>query len=626
MRERSGAPDTIDLRDVASSIRRGARWIPIGMVAGLAVAAVVNRSSHRYEAEATVVLQDRAGGGLGALGVSMAEGLPSSIGEALSLPSGFSGLAETEAAILQGRELLRDVTRELGLQVRVLRPRGVGTAALFSSIRMEPEAPRGSFTFRRSGDAYEVQGGGGFRASVSPGGPVVIPGGEIRLQDAGSLPDRFTIRVLSSWETIDLMRRRREVTVDNLGGSLAEVSVRWTDPGTAALIANTLVERYLGDRRGRLQDLSEERLRLLAHVRDSLDAEVADAADALRRFQAVSGTFDPDRLGDLERIAELRANVDLLEVEARALDNVLQRVAGGEAVSQADLLAFPTFLESDAINQILVRLTNLRDQRARLLERRTPVDPDVLLLDRAIRTQETELMELAQSYRDGLEESLGQIEDRLTVYRSEMSERPYVETESLLLENRLEVSGATFVAVQTQVVRSRLESLSEGAELRQVDRAVAPTRARFPRPRLTYAIGFAAGSVAGLVAALLGGAVTSLITDPKQVRARLALPVLDPGTEMPLPRGLVEGGWTLVPVPGSDSFEDALDFLGRLERVDGQATRGSSVSKVQAGDRVVLCIRVGEPLLSTAEALIPELDAAGATTIACVLVPRRRRA
>jgi uncharacterized protein involved in exopolysaccharide biosynthesis len=625
MTQRSAALDTIDLRDVAASILRGRRWIPLGVVVGLAAGVFANQLSHRYEAEATVVLQDRGSGGLGALGVSMMEGLPSSIGDALSLPSGFSGLAETEAAILQGQELLREVTRDLGLQLRIVRPRAVGNAAVFSRIVMEDAAPRGSFTFLRSGDAYEVKGNGGFRGSVAPGGSLLLPGGEIRLREDDSLPDRFTVRVASSWETIDAMRRRREVVVDNAGGALAEVAVRWTDPETAASIANTLVELYLRDRRSRIRGLSEERLRILGHVRDSLDSEVADAADELREFQSASGTFDPERLGDLERIAELRANVDLLEVEAGALDNVLQRVAGGEGVSQADLLAFPSFLESEAINEILLRLTALRDQRAQLLERRTLTDPDVLVLDRAIRNQEMELLELARSYRDGLEESLGQIEGRLTVYRGDLAERPSFESEGLLLENRLEVTGATFIAVQTQVVRSRLESVSEGAELRQVDRAVVPTRARFPRRKLNYALGAVAGSVVGLIAALLAGAVTSVVSDPKQVLGRLAVPVLTPGAEAPLPQGLIDGDVVVVPVPGSDSAEPACEFLRGFEVVSSDRIHRVSVAQVRSGDRVVLAMRVGEALLTRAEMLRSELEAAGASTIACVILPRRRR-
>lgn len=623
MKRTIATPDTIDLRDVVASVRRGARWIPGGLVVGLAAAALVNQASHRYEAEATVVLQDRGSGGLSALGVSMMEGLPSSVGEALSLPSGFSGLAETEAAILQGQELLRAVTRELDLQLRVIRPRGLATNALFSSVSMDERASRGSFSFRSRGDVYEVRGTGGFEGEVSPGAALMIPGGEVRLRGDVALPDRFSVRVRSSWETVDEMTRRREIVVDNAGGALAEVSVRWTDAQTAAAIANALVGKYLQERRLRIRSLSDQRLQILGHVRDSLDTEVSGAADALRQFQLASGQFDPERLGDLERIAELRANVDLLEVEAGALENVLRDLEEGDGVSQADLLAFPSFLESEAINEILLRLTALRDQRAQLLERRTPSDPDVLVLERAIGNQEAELLELATSYRDGLEESLIQIEERLETYRLDLAGRPAFETEGLLLENRLEVSGATFIAVQTQVVRSRLESVSEGAELRQVDHAVTPMRPRFPRPKLNYALGLVAGTFGGLLFALVAGAVTAQVTDPKQVRKRLAIPVLSPLTESPVPEHLVDGRVMLVPVHGSTSVDEAHEYLEGLEL--GRVER-CSVSRVRTNDRVVLSARIGERVLTRAEELIPDLEAAGATAVACVVLPRRRQA
>ncbi len=619
--------DTIDLREILGALRRGIRWLPVGLAVGIVGGALVNLLSHRYEGEATVVLRDRGGGGsLGAFSEGMmGGGLASGLGEALSLPGEFSGASATEAAILAGRSMLRGVVEELGLQVRVVTPRGLAAGRVFAAIDMEDAAPRGTFTFRRSGSDFEVRGTGGFQGTVAPGGSLAIPGGSVTLAADDALPDRFKIQVRSKWATVDQMVRKGEVEVESVGGDLAEVVATWTDPATAAAIANTLVDRYLGERRTRMRGLTGERLHMLAHLRDSLGARVDSAAEALRRFHRASGTFDPDRLGDLERVAELRARVDAIEVEARALDEVLQRLDTSDDVQTADLLAFPSFLESPAINQILQRLTGLRDQRAQLLERRTPLDPDVQVVDQAIQTQEQELIELARSYRDGLDQSLEEIEGRLASYRADLSARPQVETESLLLENRLEVSTATYVAVQTQVVRSRLESVGEGAELRQVDFAVPPDRPRFPRPKLNLALGTLAGLVFGTIWAVAAGALTTRVVDASQVRDRLGLPVVRLDTDAPLPTAVRDGTAVVVSVNGTETAEQARALLRERGGLDEQSLRVERPSYVRDGQRVVVALREREKSLGAAEELLPGLRAAGAIPVAAALVPNHRR-
>jgi uncharacterized protein involved in exopolysaccharide biosynthesis len=617
--------DTIDLRELIGALRRGILWLPAGVALGVLGAVIVNQFPHRYEGEATVVLRDRSDAGIAGFSMDLFEGLPSGIGDALSLPGGFAGAVETEAAILGGRSLLRDVVEEMGLQVRVVRPRATPAERVFRRVQMEEGAPRGRFTFRRSGSGWEVRGAGGFRARVEDGGSASIPGGVVELVSGITDPDRFTIQVRSRWETVDRIRRRDEVAIGKAGGDLAEVTVRWTDPWTAAEVANLLVERYLDERRTRIRRLAQERFDLLGGVRDSLAAEVDSAGEALRRFHEAAGTFEPERLGDLERIGELRARVDEIEVEARALDEVLRRLTEADEIRTSDLLAFPSFLESPAINQVLQRLSDLRSQREILLERRTPRDPDVQVLDRNIRNLEAELLDLGLSYRDGLHRSLDEIQARLGRYRADLQARPRVETEAVLLENQLELTGATYVGVQAQVVRSRLEAVGEGAELRQVDRAELPTRPRFPRRNLNLALGFLAGLLVGSVGAVAGGAVTNRISDPSQLRGRLGLPVLTQGSDLPLPIALRNGHITLVPVGDREMGQEGADLLAREWAVSEESIRIVRSSEIEGGEGVLLVVREGGRALGRCEELVAALDSAGAPPQAVVLLPPRPR-
>lgn len=541
-----GYDDTLDLREVGGALVRGWWWLLLGLALGVTGALLANHLLPKeYEAVGTVVLRDRnesAGSPLGG-------GLGSGLAEAFSLPGSMGPSVDTEMEILESRQLAGQVVDSLGLQLRVRAPGGVAPDSLFSDFTLEPGLEGGQYRFRAGTDGYEVEGPGA-PTSVQVGESFPIPGGTLTLRSA-ELPRNFTVDILDRQDAVSVFLS--DLEVDRPGGDLGEITFRGPDPQTAAAGVNTLIDLYLTDRKGRTAALQEERLALLGGVADSVQMELERATGEFREFLEAQGTFDPERLDDVERAVLLRSEVDELAVEGRALDRILRRVEG-DTLPVTDLLAFPPFIRTPAINDLLDRVLTFHTERLELLQRRTERDPEVMAMTESIRYLQGELVALAISYREGLLEQLEQLGTELDRYRESLAQRPAEEERTFILEQEFERLTATYLGVQAQVVQTRLTSIGDGADLRQIDPAEPPKEPAFPIPLLNWAVGILGGLLLGGIGAVSHSSLSDRIRDPRQIAAETGLPaiayrpghpILLEGTEAPttlllLPVGLAD--------------------------------------------------------------------------------------
>ena len=546
--------DTIELREILGAIRRGRRWIAVGIAFGLTVALLVNwLGPTRYEATASVIVRDRSSGGGGSL---PATGALEGVADLFSLPGELASSVDTETAILESRWLLEETIRESGLQVKVERPRGAGVDSLFAAVEVDPGIEEAEYTFRREGTSFRVVGPEGFQATLDPDEVLEVPGARLRLRR--EVPERFRIRLVDLQDAVDEIRLWRRLDIGDGTGDLVEVSYHGQGPRTAERAANNLVRLYLRDRQERTDSLHEERIGVLSTVVDSVGRELSEATERLRRFQQQAEVYNPERLGEVERAVELRAEADALQVEARALERILS-LARADSLTITDLLAIPSFLENDVVSSLLDRLLALQQQRQELLQRRTEQDPDVLVLEENIENLTRELTALARSYRANVQQQLIQLREELAEYRSQLADRPEIVADSIVLSQELERIASSYVGVQAQAVQARLDRIGDGADLRQVDVAVAPKEASFPRPLLNLAIGGVGGLLFGLVGALTGGFLSTRVDDPRRVREWTGVPAyrLDSGPRL-LPGAFGESRSILVVgVAGASPVEPA---------------------------------------------------------------------
>lgn len=521
--------EALDLREIGAALRRGRLWIAAGALLGLlAGASALALLRPEYEGTATVLLRSQADGGQSMLSrlSGMMGGLPAGLG-------GGGSEVETEVKILTSRTVIGEVVDSLGLQAEVLEPAGTAPTALFAELRAGPEAAGAVYRFERTEGGYAVEGPGASGVAV-PGEPYRVPGGVLVLRP-DPLPAGFRVVLLDREEAVT---RVEDALVTEVSGEYVEIAFRAADPPTASAVPNALVAEYLRRRKTTDRGVNQHRYEFLAAHTDSIAGQLALAEGALRRHQEVSGVLDPKLTGEVgvERAMQLRTELETAATESRALEGIIRKGASG-SLSPRELAAYPTFLRNPAVNDMVSRLLELETERVILLEKRTERDPEVVALSDGIRHLESRLVELSRDYLSGLGRQEVELRRELAGYQAELDALPGHAEESLRRMREVKRLSETLIVLQTQLVQARLEAISEGGEVRQVDVAVPPREPAFPNPALTLLGGLLGGLFFGTVAAVGTGRRRARLAEPweAELAAGAAAVPFDPRLPLSFP-------------------------------------------------------------------------------------------
>lgn len=537
--------DTIDLADVARSLRRG--WHVI--LASVAVAAVITLGvilfgPRRFSGTASVVLRSSAGLGgslLSRVAGEVAGGGSSSngggnggevIAGGVSAVLGGGGSAlETDIQILQSSAVLGAVIDSLLLQVEPRSPDDLPSTAFVRAAHLPQAFRRLDVHFTRVAPGQYHASGRGVDTSVAAGGTLVAPVGSVALRE--SLPADFTLRLLDREDA--LKRVDRNFVVKKAGGEVLSVSYRAPDSITAATVPNVALAEFLARKQTSDRGVNAHRAEFLVKELDSVGRELAIAERELRRFQERSGVLDAGIVGklELESVAELRKSLGETEVESVALDQLMAQISSG-SMSARQLVGFPAFLKSAGINSLLQQLSSLETERTRLLERRLETDPEVVALSRSIAGVEGQLLPLAKSYQSSLARQREQMNTQLAAMGAKLGAFPGAAEEGGRLLRDVKRLGTTQTALQTELVQARLNTVSEGGDVRGLDVAIVPKKVVFPEPWLTSGVGLSAGLVVGIVLALVGGTHGRYLEDQYAIERALGVPALRFDARTPL--------------------------------------------------------------------------------------------
>ncbi|CAN5267545.1 hypothetical protein BH20GEM2_BH20GEM2_05520 [soil metagenome] len=560
----SAPNDSLELRDIATALRHGLLWIAGGALAGLLLAAaVLLYAPPRYKADATVLLRTNSDGAAARLAVSSSEG-GISLGNLADVLTGESGF-KTELEILTSREVIGAVVDSLGLQARVLSPAATPPTALFASIRLPAEVDRKQiYHFERVGDRYEVEGPGA-SGYATPGRPYPIAGGTVTLRDE-PLPESFRVEVVGLEPAIRQVSRKLKAS--QAGGEVAELVFRANDPFTSAAVPNGIIAQYLKRRRTTDRGVNQHRYEFLTEHTDSVAGALATAERDLRLYQERSGVLDPTLAGETElrQAMGLRGALEEREVESRALEQIL---VGGR-LSSRDLAAYPTLLRNGAINHILARLLEMETRRTELLDRRTERDPDVVVLDQSIRQLENELVTLSRAYYEGLTRQQAQLRSELQRYQASLASLPEHAQSVFRLQREVKRLSETLVALQTQLVQTRLLAIAEGGDVRQIDVAVPPQQQSFPRPMVILIAGMLGGIFFGAAGAVGSSYLRQRIRYPWEAERATGVPAALFNPNAPLLLGGMDAGRSVLLLP-----------LGRGVRAGTVGARLASTATLQ---------------------------------------------
>lgn len=525
MRTMQEPNDAVDLREIGAAMRRGAVWIAAGAVLGLLVGVAVLRvQTPRYEASSTVLLRAQTDAGSSTLSrlSGLLGGLPGAMGG--------GSMVETEEKILTSRAVVGEVVDSLGLQARVLEPRGTAPLAVFRQVRLSPDVDGGVYRFERRGSGYAVEGPGA-EGVATPGAPYRIPGGVLVLRESG-LPESFEVLVSDREGAIARVTKGLNPQVS---GEIVELTYRTDTPAMAAAVPNAMVARYLQRRKTTDRGVNQHRFEFLTQHTDSIATQLAVAQDALRRQQEQSGVMDPEVVGksDLERAMAVQSELEAADVEANALQSIIDKGSSGH-LSARELAAYPTFLRNSAINSVLTRLLELETERVALLEKRTEQDPDVVALTNSIEHLDGRLVSLSRDYLAGLNRQRSGLQRELGSYQARLGALPKQAEESYRLQREVKRLSETLVALQTQLIEARLGVISEGGEVRQIDTAVTPRRPVSPNPALDVLGGVLGGVFFGVIGAVVAGRRRRQVFEPWEAELATGLPTVLFDPKLPL--------------------------------------------------------------------------------------------
>jgi len=511
----SRTADAIEISDIVLALRRGWRAVVSYTAIGIAGAiAVVLFAPKRYDGTATIILRtteplsvlSRLGGNVGgAIGADAAS----------ALTGGRSSL-ETEQQILESRSVAQDVIDSLALQVRVRSPQGVPSVAIVERVNLPRPFRRAKLRFARTSDGRIRLAGAGIDTVVSGGAAIPVLGGQIVFRAGASVPAEGRLDLLDREDGLERFGKR--LSVGKAGGEVLRVTYRADDSLTAASVPNALVASYLVRRKTTDRGVNEHRVEFLTLQLDSTARELSSAERDLRRYQESSGVMSAEVMGrvQLERGAELRKQLTSVQVEEGAITQLVAQVDRG-TISPRELAAYPSFLRSTGLSDLLSQLSTLEAERLKLLERRTDRDPEVQAIALSISTIQGQFLPMARTYATALTRQRQELESELDTLRTELGILPgAAESGNRLQRNVLRLSQI-FAALQGQLVEARLAAIGEGGDVHQLDVAASPKKPAFPEPVATLTLGSVGGLLTGIVAALVLAVFGRWARDPAEI-------------------------------------------------------------------------------------------------------------
>jgi uncharacterized protein involved in exopolysaccharide biosynthesis len=498
-----------------SRILRALSWRPLpwGVAAALFALVVVWTflATPRYRSQALLQVSQQRAAGL------FSEALADVPGADL-LGLGKDAL-ETQIGLLRSRRVLDAVMDTLGLDVVIESPRADGQPLLMTyATRTEGPELRGTVllipeqrgTWRV--EVLDLEPAAALPERIATGDTLRLGAQRIVVlpEAAERAPRGIRLAVLPRYATRRSMLSRLEVRRPSSGADLIALTYDDPDPRRAAAVLHRMLAEYLAFSNRAARGDAGTTVAELTRQLEVQQQRLARAEQAMRAFQERTGLILPAEQGaaQVKRFAALRGGLDALEVELNALDRLLALVEG-RAANAADagatyrqLATFPTLIASRAIQDVLLAILELENERSTLLSVRSETNADVRRLSRRIYELETELLRIGRQYRESLEEQIVPTRVALSAIDAELSLLPAQEMEYLSLLRDRTVLHEGFVALQQQLRLTEVQDALRLDDVRVVDppEIADPDDPYFPRVAVHLVLAL-------LLAAASGGAV-----------------------------------------------------------------------------------------------------------------------
>jgi uncharacterized protein involved in exopolysaccharide biosynthesis len=390
-----------------------------------------------------------------------------------------------------------DVAREQVLSARVIVDPS-GSRREHEGLIHAELTENGSWTLRAEDLRPEVT----LPAAVRPGEAFRVGDLELSLTGEQSL----TLQLVPRYAARGALNKRLDVRSQAQGAQLIGLAFEDSDPATSSrVLAALLAEHREFIARTASGDAGATATELRRQI-DSQQDRLRAAEDELRRFQERTGLVLPEEQGaaQVERYATLRTQLDALSVERDALARVLALVDGrattaGDAQAYRQLATFPSLITNRAIQDLLLNLMTLENDRSELRLLRSDANADVRQLSARIEELERQLQRMGTQYLESIDEQIAPMRAALTSLDAEIAKLPEQELTFVRLSRERLMLNEGYLLMQKQLRTTELQDALRLDEVRVVDEPSMPhpDDPQFPKPLVNF--------VLGLVLAFTGG-------------------------------------------------------------------------------------------------------------------------
>ncbi|HTK49933.1 MAG TPA: polysaccharide biosynthesis tyrosine autokinase [Gemmatimonadaceae bacterium] len=519
------APE-IDPRRVWATIARSA-WLILGCVL-LALAAgalAVRRMEPVYQSTASIRIDAKSGA--------------ASAAALYGLPTDNMTLVATAMEELTSRSLSNDVADSLGLRLAVAAPTRTPRSAVLAWAHVDSAAPLRSYRLTPfPGKQVAVQELGGRTLGRFPlAGTITVPGAAFRLAPTALAKEEVVLRVAPIEEASALVRSRMQVAQPNLNANIVTVTFEGNDPSMVRDVANVLASRFVKKRLEAEKAGARSTVVLLRRQLDTLGHEMISRELAVSRFLKANKIISVEneaaqRTAEIQRLQEARvtASTDRAALLA-SLDNLLKvRDTADGRLAYERLLSVPAFarqLNTSSPSSIAIeRLRVQEDQRAALLRRLGPNDPDVQSVERQIATSKRDIEATTRTYADGLGEQVRALDTRIAALRADVQLLPdqQVQYQRLLREQK----GVEDVMnqVQGRLKEAEITAAVQDSTAQVLDRAELPGGSLGTSKPVIFAVALFAGLLMGVLVAFLRDWLDTTVHNEQDVSALVRAPVI----------------------------------------------------------------------------------------------------
>jgi chain length determinant protein EpsF len=308
---------------------------------------------------------------------------------------------------------------------------------------------------------------------------------------------------ITDW--IGQMLKKTVVVTPSRDSSVVEISMTWSDPKTAAVLANAFAQAYIDtnielkvDPAKQYATWFDERSRALRADLEAKQKRLSDYSAETGIVASNDGRLDVEN----QRLNEL--TTQLLTIQALRQDSQSrQRQAGGDSDSMAEVLQSPfiSSLKAD-LSRAEAKLSDIASNVGKNHPDYKNTAAEVASLRARLEAETARIMASLGSTTQVNLRRENEIRAALEAQKKRMLDLTHERDQVSVLQNDVATAQRNLDAVTQRLAQSSLESQTQQTNVYLLTTAVEPMRKSSPRYFLNLLVGIFLGGISGLSAAM----------------------------------------------------------------------------------------------------------------------------